>query len=200
MREQIATALLNMAEARPPLPFARRFSLLSEQCHGGQAVVNFARDAAGGLMQYAIKVFCERRDFDEEVAQYQDPVLRRVLPDLIHASDNADGSAVSANGFAFPPYLVLERGMPLKEWLGRQRRAMEVAVMVEALAELLATLHGALRIHRDVKCALAVLIIFADLRFFARCLTGLTCSNSPAKCNSDVLALLDSNCMNAMRI
>ena len=41
--------------------------------------------------------------------------------------------------------------MTLKEWVGQKRRTMEAAVMVEALAELLAHLHGSGRVHRDIK-------------------------------------------------
>ena len=55
MRSKISTALYNMEEQQPPMLFAGRFQLLQDQCHGGQAVVQFARDARGSLKQYAIK-------------------------------------------------------------------------------------------------------------------------------------------------
>lgn len=42
--------------------------------------------------------------------------------------------------------------MTLREWqMNTKRRTMEAAVMVEALAELLAHLHSAGRVHRDIK-------------------------------------------------
>jgi hypothetical protein len=72
------------------------------------------------------------------VALYRDPVLRRMLPELRRASDNADGAARSRSGYTFPPYFVLERGMTLREW-GRQPRShFEVSTMVERVAQLLA--------------------------------------------------------------
>ena len=54
-RSKVSTALYNMAETQPPVLFAGRFHLLQDQCHGGQAVVHFARDARGTLLQYAVK-------------------------------------------------------------------------------------------------------------------------------------------------
>ena len=126
----------------------------NEQEHGGQAVVQMARSYCGNQMfQYAIKVFLQRTDFDEETRHYCDPVLKQLLPPLLHANDNVNGAVCSRNGFVFPPFIVLERGIPLYEWAQQPRRQMESIVMVEALAELLATLHCAGRVHRDLKPA-----------------------------------------------
>ena len=58
MRSKLSTALHNMAEQEPPMLFAGRFQLLAEQCQGGQAVVQFARDMLGSLKQFAIKCAC----------------------------------------------------------------------------------------------------------------------------------------------
>ena len=69
---------------------------------------------------------------------------------MIQASDNTNGAAQSRNGFVFPPYIVLERGIPLTEWAGKPRRPMETIVMVEVLAELLGILHKSGRVHRDL--------------------------------------------------
>ena len=44
-----------MAGKQPPELFAGRYMLLPERAAGGQALVNFARDATGGFYQYAIK-------------------------------------------------------------------------------------------------------------------------------------------------
>ena len=55
MRKKVSTALLNMAQAEPPVTFAGRYHLLVDQRHGGQAVVQFARDMRGSLRQFAIK-------------------------------------------------------------------------------------------------------------------------------------------------
>ena len=72
------------------------------------------------------RVFCDTSAFSEEVAQYQDPVLKRCLPDLVAASANENGTVRSTQGFVFPPYLVIERGMPLTDWMMQRRGAMEV--------------------------------------------------------------------------
>lgn len=44
-----------MATRRPPEVFAQEYVLLDERIAGGQAIVNFARDAATGAHRYAIK-------------------------------------------------------------------------------------------------------------------------------------------------
>jgi hypothetical protein len=49
-----------------------------------------------------------------------------VLPDLLHADDNVAGAVRSANHFVFPPHIVLERGMVLKEWAKQERGYGEV--------------------------------------------------------------------------
>ena len=58
LRSKVSTALFNMAEQEPPVLFATRFQLLSDQCEGSQAVVQFAREARGSLKQFAIKCAC----------------------------------------------------------------------------------------------------------------------------------------------
>ena len=88
-----------------------------------------------------------------ELEQFNDPVLHSVLPAKVSASDNAGGQARSAHGYVFPPYLVLQRGLPLKDWAQEERRTMEVWGMVEALAALLAHLHSGGLVHRDLKPA-----------------------------------------------
>jgi serine/threonine protein kinase len=82
------------------------------------------------------------------VALYQDPVLKRVLPQLLRASSNAGGAVRSRSGFVFPPYLVLERGGTLQQWKPEERSFFEIVSMVAAL---LNTLHASGRVHRDLK-------------------------------------------------
>ena len=70
-------------------------------------------------------MFCDNRAFDQEVAQYNDPILRQCLPQLHFATDNADGAVRSARGFVFPPVLAIERGLPLTEWIAQRRSQMQ---------------------------------------------------------------------------
>jgi serine/threonine protein kinase len=74
-----------------------------------------------------------------------------VQPQLHFVSDNADGAERSARGYALPPFIVLERGMPLVDWAMQPRRPMEVIGMVEAIAHLLKVLHSRGKVHRDIK-------------------------------------------------
>jgi serine/threonine protein kinase len=86
------------------------------------------------------------------VALYRDPPLRSVLPDLLHADDNAHGTVRSKGGsYKVPPFMVLERGITLRVWRVRPRNFFEVSTMLDSVARLLATLHNSGRLHRDLK-------------------------------------------------
>lgn len=67
---------------------------------------------------------------------------------MLHASDNADGRVLGPRSFVYPPFIVLERGMPLADWAREERPTMQVWGLVEALATLLATLHSNKHVHR----------------------------------------------------
>ena len=107
--------------------------------------------AASARWCVACRVFCSERDFDVELLQYRDPLLRQCLPQLLASDRNTDGTACGSDGFKFPPYLVLERGITLAEWNRQRRGSLEVMVLVEALAALLSKLHEHGVVHRDVK-------------------------------------------------
>jgi hypothetical protein len=97
------------------------------------------------------RLFHRRDEFEAEVALYRNPVLRRVLPELRRASDNGDGAVRSRSGYVFPPFFILERGITLREWRQQERGRHEVSIMVEQVAQLLAVLHAASYVHRDIK-------------------------------------------------
>jgi hypothetical protein len=77
--------------------------------------VQFARSADGGYRQFAIKFFLKREDYLREEGLYRDAAIRRTLPDLVQANDNAKIKILSRSGFPFPPFLVMERGTSLRE-------------------------------------------------------------------------------------
>ena len=55
----------------------------------------------------ACRFFHATWEFQEEVALYRDPILRRILPKIFYANDNIDAGARSRSGFVFPPFFVL---------------------------------------------------------------------------------------------
>jgi tRNA A-37 threonylcarbamoyl transferase component Bud32 len=52
---------------------------------------------------------------------------------------------------------LLERGVTLAAWAKQERNFFEISTMVERVAQLLAALHEAGRVHRDLKLAENVL-------------------------------------------
>ena len=69
-----------------------------------------------------------RQEFEEEVALYREPALARIMPDLLHADDNALGAACSRSAYAFPPVLVIERGTTLSAWQNEKRSCLTACI------------------------------------------------------------------------
>ena len=69
---------------------------------------------------------------------------------MLHADANAAGAVRTAK-YVFPPFIVMERGMTLKEWRQRPRSYGEVLSLIESLTRMLETMHGSGRVHRDLK-------------------------------------------------
>jgi serine/threonine protein kinase len=97
------------------------------------------------------RFFLDKRDYVLESSFYENKTFRACLPGLAHATDNADGSVVSRNGYRFPPFMVLDRGVTLKEWLKVKRNPSLVLGMVVEVLELLEHLHSSGIVHRDLK-------------------------------------------------
>jgi hypothetical protein len=69
--------------------------------------------------RYAIKFFTKRAGFQRERRLYDKPTLRSMMPAVIEVVSNADNRYATADGFVFPPCLVVERGESLDEWARR---------------------------------------------------------------------------------
>ena len=82
---------------------------------------------------------------------YRDPALQSIVPELFAGSENGDSQCRARNGYVFPPFLVMERGMTLAEWVQQEPEALSVLSMFKACAALLARLHAAGQVHRDIK-------------------------------------------------
>lgn len=89
-------------------------------------------------IQVAFKIcrfFFDRSDFEKEVALYRDQSLPATLPAMLHATTNDDRTVRSIRGYVFPPFLVLERGMTLHEWMRQPRGFGETLTMVRNLTK-----------------------------------------------------------------
>jgi serine/threonine protein kinase len=90
-------------------------------------------------------------DFEVEMRLLRESHKLECLPEIYDATDNADGRIQSHSGFIFPPFIIMERGVTLQEWLRVPRAFMAVMHMFHDLASQLVVLHGAGYVHRDLK-------------------------------------------------
>jgi hypothetical protein len=84
-----------------------------------------------------------------------------MMPATHEVYDNADGALRGPGGYAFPPFIVIERGEPLDEWTVRMRRdagsaggEIELVSVFQTLVNVsrrLLMLHEAGYVHRDLK-------------------------------------------------
>jgi serine/threonine protein kinase len=105
------------------------------------------------------RFFNSVEDFERESAIYNDHDLRRVLPAIMHATTNLNGAVASPSGYHFPPFLVIERGTSLGDWMQEERSFGAVLNMLDEISRLLAVLHGAGRVHRDLKPGNVLLLL-----------------------------------------
>ena len=95
------------------------------------------------------RFFLKQTDFEEECAQYQDAILARVLPQLLHSHNSAAAPLHGPSGFELPSFIVTERGVTLTDWARQPKQAFDVFAMVQNVATLLSQLHQQRRVHRD---------------------------------------------------
>jgi serine/threonine protein kinase len=103
------------------------------------------------LVRTSHRFYDRLEDYRVEARMFSIPNMRQTLPNLYASHDNVDSMLRGPQGFVFPPFLVTERGQPLTEWLQGPRDNLLLLAMVRDLAELLAALHAAGHVHRDVK-------------------------------------------------
>ena len=97
------------------------------------------------------RFFNRASDYAIEERMYHNTDIKQTLPELFAAGANGDGALRARSGYVFPPFLVMERGMTLAEWVQQRRDALAVLSMFKDCAALLATLHAAGHVHRDLK-------------------------------------------------
>ena len=87
-------------------------------------------------------------DYHMERRCYADPLLRQCLPRLAH--DCCGRAARGDGGYEFPPHLIVERGVPLTQWLQTRRSERAVLRMATGVLATLCVLHGGGRAHRNI--------------------------------------------------
>jgi hypothetical protein len=111
------------------------------------------------MTSYAVKFFSNVDAFESESALYGGSVLRAMMPATREIRDNADSQQRAPGGYVFPPFIAIERGEPLDEWIDCMRRAAssgEIALVdtfqtLVNISKRLLMLHEAGYVHRDLK-------------------------------------------------
>jgi hypothetical protein len=63
---------------------------------------------------------CNGAAFDAELALYEEPVLRSMMPATKALVDNKEQTIRTQSGYVIPPCIVIERGESLQEWAARE--------------------------------------------------------------------------------
>ena len=71
----------------------------------------------------ACRFFHVAHAYHAELERYQSPVLRPLMPLLLHASARADCAVANV---ALPPFVICERGATLLDWARHKRSSGEV--------------------------------------------------------------------------
>lgn len=111
---------------RPPLSLC----LLTLRVHHAEyTIVQFARRVhAGG--EVAVKFFLEPEHFQAERRTQYVPALQSARLPLESVNGNEDGALVDSRGQPLPPCVVMPRGVPLEEWMRREKPDILHAVAV----------------------------------------------------------------------
>jgi hypothetical protein len=78
----------------------------------GQALIQFAKRNRVRV-EYALKFFLNRKDYESEVDLYRNSCLGSFLPSVEAYVDNLDGTLSDSAGNPLPPCIVMERGESL---------------------------------------------------------------------------------------
>jgi Protein kinase domain len=152
-KQALAVSLSHMSDVKEP--FLGTYLVLSaaHRREGGQGVVQFVQRISD-QRDFVVKFLFDSACFARESEFYRHTSIRNVLPDVEAMSANADGCVRCSNGFAFPPFIIAERGESLNEWT--QRVAPDDVTSMFVLCHVvkrLQQLHGAGLSHRDLKPA-----------------------------------------------
>lgn len=63
-----------------------------------------------------MKFYLDRAAFRRERELYVLPELRCTMPTILAIEDNSNGNDATPYGYAFPPFVIIERGQSLAEW------------------------------------------------------------------------------------
>jgi serine/threonine protein kinase len=114
----------------------------------------------GCVQSYAIKFFLDPTAFQREAELYRNEDLKDLMPATEEMYDNRDKRFTACDGYAFPPFIVIARGMTLEHWLHdydskpthlRRPHISDVFHVLKHVATRLVMMHSLGLVHRDLK-------------------------------------------------
>jgi hypothetical protein len=69
--------------------------------------------------EYAIKFFTDANAFEREAEMYCERSIRAMMPSIAVVESNAGKRVTGPGGYVFPPFIVVEKGESLDEWVLR---------------------------------------------------------------------------------
>lgn len=116
----------------------------------GQTIAQAVRRNADGA-EFVAKFYLDRELFDREDNLRANPAFFKLLPPARVREPNGGARLRAPNGCVFPPFVIVDNGVSLKDWCDMEPRSF--AVKLEALCALakeLETLHEAGLAHRGL--------------------------------------------------
>ena len=99
----------------------------------------------------AVQFFLNEHMHAAEAALYSDSALHGVTPVARERYTNADGLICDASGHALPPFMVIDRGEPLRSFLARaETERITVVHTLVFVVKCLRALHAAGLVHGDL--------------------------------------------------
>jgi hypothetical protein len=142
----IEAAIDCILSASRELWFADSYHLLPQRTRGRTTVVQDCYDPHEEVPLVA-KFFAAHDDFASYMATSNLRANAVVMPSRHRAFANDEALYRSPDGFVFPPFIMLERGVPLGAWRTAPHTVKDVAGMLFDVANHLMSLHSQGRVH-----------------------------------------------------
>jgi serine/threonine protein kinase len=146
--DEIEEALNDVLSASRKIWFADCYHLMPARIRGATTVLQSCYDPKDET-ELLGKFFPDREAYDAYMSLHSVQAVSVTMP-LRHRTFTNDESIYrSPSGFIFPPFVILEKGLPLDEWRSKPQSMGEAMTMFSDLASHLLALHNQNTVYRD---------------------------------------------------